>query len=281
MDVKNGLDMQDWRIDYDYIKTMGMQIVKGRNFSKDFGSDSSAIIINETTEKFLNRKDPIGTNLYISDDNNKMIPFTIIGVVKNFNYESLHQNIGPLSFLLAKNGRFIAFKVSTSNVADIIAAVEDKWKTLAPGMPFSYRFLDESFKEMYDAEQRVGKIALIFSVLAIAIACLGLFGLATFIAEQRTKEIGIRKVLGATVTGIVQLLSKDFVILVFIAFIIAAPVGWYFMHRWLQDFVYRINISWWIFLLAAGLAIFIALATVSFQAIKTALMNPVKSLRTE
>ena len=154
-------------------------------------------------------------------------------------------------------------------------------ENIAPSMPFSYRFLDDSFNEMYDAEQRVGKIALIFSIIAIAIACLGLFGLATFIAEQRTKEIGIRKVLGASVSGIVQLLSKDFVKLVAIAFIIAAPLGWYFMHKWLQDFVERINISWWIFLLAAALAIFIALATVSFQAIRAAIANPVKSLRTE
>jgi putative ABC transport system permease protein len=282
MDLKNGLDMQYWNIDPDYINTMGMKIVKGRNFSKEFLSDSNAIIINETTEKNLNRKDPINTKLYLSDDNNKLTAYNIIGVVKNFNYESLHQNIGPLSFMLGKSGGgFVAFKVNPANINSIINQAENKWKALAPGMPFSYRFLDDSFNEMYDAEQRIGKIALIFSVLAIAIACLGLFGLATFIAEQRTKEIGIRKVLGASLSGIVQLLSKDFVKLVFIAFIIAAPLGWYFMHKWLQDFVYRINISWWIFLLAAGLAIFIALATVSFQAIKTALMNPVKSLRAE
>jgi putative ABC transport system permease protein len=258
-----------------------MQIIKGRNFSKDFGSDSSGVVINETTAKLLGYPDPLGKKIYKLDNNNKPISYNIIGVVKNFNYESLRQDIGPLCFLLGQNNGLAMFKINTGNINNLVSQVENKWKTMAPGMPFSYRFLDESFNDMYRSEQRVGKIVLVFSVLAILIACLGLFGLATFIAEQRTKEIGIRKVLGASVTGIVQLLSKDFVKLVLIAFIIAAPVGWYFMHRWLQDFVYRINVSWWIFLLAAGLAIFIALATVSFQAIKTALMNPVKSLRTE
>ena len=152
---------------------------------------------------------------------------------------------------------------------------------MASGMPFSYRFLDDSFNEMYNSEQRVGKIAMIFSILAIFIACLGLFGLATFIAEQRTKEIGIRKVLGASVNGIVQLLSKDFLKLVLIAFVIAVPISWWAMHRWLQDFAYRINISWWIFIIAGFLALVIALLTISFQAIKAAIANPVKSLKTE
>ena len=152
---------------------------------------------------------------------------------------------------------------------------------MAPGLPFSYNFLNESFDEMYRAEQRVGKIALIFSVLAIFIACLGLFGLATFIAEQRTKEIGIRKVLGASVQGIVQMLSKDFLKLVAIAFVFAAPLAWWAMHSWLQDFAYRINMEWWMFVAAGSGALFIALVTVSFQAIKAAISNPVKSLRTE
>ncbi|HSZ86278.1 MAG TPA: ABC transporter permease [Puia sp.] len=281
MNLKNGLDLQVWTIDYDYVKTLGMQIIKGRSFSKDFGSDSSGVVINETTAKLLGYEDPVGQKIYGFGNNNKPKSYNIIGVVKNFNYESLRQDIGPLCFLLGQNNGLAMFKISTGNINNLISQVENKWKTMAPGMPFSYRFLDESFNDMYRSEQRVGKIVLTFSVLAILIACLGLFGLATFIAEQRTKEIGIRKVLGASVSGIVQLLSKDFVKLVFISFVIAAPLGWYFMHKWLQDFVYRINISWWIFLLAAGLAIFIALATVSFQAIKTALMNPVKSLRAE
>ena len=281
MDSKNGFDMQNWWIDYDYIKTMGMQIIKGRNFSKEYGSDSTAAIINETTAKILGYADPIGKKIYRSTDPGKVMAYTIIGVVKNFNFETLHHDVGPLAFLLGTEGYLASFKVATGNIRSLIAQIENKWKAMAPGMPFSYRFLDESFNEMYNAEQRVGKIALIFSVLAIFIACLGLFGLATFIAEQRTKEIGIRKVLGASVNGIVQMLSKDFMKLVAIAFIIAAPVAWYFMYKWLQDFAYRIEITWWIFAIAGFAALFIALITVSFQAIRAALMNPVKSLRTE
>ena len=152
---------------------------------------------------------------------------------------------------------------------------------MAPGMPFSYDFLDESFIEMYRAEMRVGKIAMIFSLLAILIACLGLFGLATFMAEQRTREIGIRKVLGANVQGIVRLLSADFIKLVLLSFTIAVPVAWWFMHKWLEDFAYRIHISFWVFIIAGLVTLLIALATVSFQAIRAAIANPVKSLRTE
>ena len=166
-------------------------------------------------------------------------------------------------------------------IREFIQSIEGKWKTMAPGMPFSYRFLDESFNDMYRSEQRIGKIALTFSILAILIACLGLFGLAAFIAEQRTKEIGIRKVLGASVNGLVTLLSKDFVKLVVIAFLIAAPLAWYFMQRWLQDFQYRVTINWVVFAIAAFIAFFIAIATISFQAIKAAVANPVKNLRTE
>ena len=282
MDAKNGIDMQTWSVDYDYLKTLGIDIKKGRNFSKDFGTDSTAMIINETTEKFLGYDDPIGKKIYTGADiPGKMISYNIIGVAKNFNFESLHQSVGPLAFLLHRSTGLASFKIKPDNVSALIKGIENKWKSFAAGMPFSYRFLDDSFSRMYSAEQRVGKIALIFSILAILIACLGLFGLATFIAEQRTKEIGIRKVLGATVNGIVQLLSKDFIKLVFIAFVIAAPLALWAMNTWLQDFVYRVNISWWIFLLAIGIALFIALATISFQAIKAAIANPVKNLRTE
>ena len=282
MTTKNGFDMQNWQIDYDYIKTMGMQIIKGRNFSREFGSDSNAIIINETTAKIIGYSDPIGKQLFKSVDQQGHIgAFSIIGVVKNFNFETLHHDVGPLAFLLGTGGGLASFKVGTGNINQTIAQIQSKWKSMAPGLPFSYRFLNESFDEMYRNEQRVGKIALVFSVLAIFIACLGLFGLATFIAEQRTKEIGIRKVLGASVQGIVQMLSKDFMKLVAISFVIAAPMAWYFMHKWLQDFAYRITISWWIFVAAGLAALLIALVTVSFQAIRAAITNPVKSLRTE
>ncbi len=279
--TQSGFDMQNWSIDYDYLKTLGMQIVKGRNFSKDFPTDSSAVIINETTAKILGYADPIGKNLYESEDNGATSAHTIIGVVKNFNFESLHQVIGPLCFHLGGGGGFGVFKVNTANIQHLITQIQNKWKAIAPGLPFSYRFLNDSFDEMYRSEQRAGKIALIFSVLAIFIACLGLFGLATFIAEQRTKEIGIRKVLGASVQSIVQMLSKDFLKLVAIAFLFAAPLSWWIMNTWLQDFAYRINIEWWFFAFAGIGALLIALITVSFQAIRAAISNPVKSLRTE
>ncbi len=278
----NSLDMQNWKIDYDYIKTMGMKIKEGRDFSKDFAGDSSAVIINETTAKILGYKNPIGQRIYTTHyGSDSMVPYTIVGVVKNFNYQTLHHQVGPLAFTLNNNPYTASFKINTSNIQGLITQIRSKWKSMSSGIPFSYRFLNESFNEMYRAEQRAGTIALIFSVLAIFIACLGLFGLATFIAEQRTKEIGIRKVLGASVQGIVSMLSKDFLKLVTIAFVIAVPVAWYAMNVWLRSFAYRISLSWWIFI-AAGVAAFsIAFVTVSFQAIKAAIANPVESLRTE
>ncbi len=281
MTTQSGFDMQNWYIDYDYIKTLGMKIIKGRDFSKSFPGDSSAVIINETAAAFLGYSDPIGKTLYRSEDNGKTSPHTIVGVVKNFNFESLHQDVGPLCFFLGGGGGLGIFKVNTANIQNTIAQVETKWKALAPGLPFSYRFLNESFDEMYRAEQRAGEIALIFSVLAIFIACLGLFGLAAFIAEQRTKEIGIRKVLGASVSGIVRMLSNDFARLVIISFVLAAPLAWWAMHSWLRSFAYRIHISWWIFVAAGLSALLIALITVSFQAIKAGIANPVESLRSE
>ncbi|MBI2731622.1 MAG: ABC transporter permease [Sphingobacteriales bacterium] len=282
MNEKNGFNMQNWNIDYNYIPTMGMEIIKGRNFSPDFGSDSSAIIINETTAKVIGYDDPVGKKLYTNNGPGEPnLPYTIIGVVKNFNYESLRKNVGPLCFRLGNNRWVTAYRVATTNIPGLIKNIEATYKRMAPGMPFSYEFLDESFDNMYREEQRVGKVALTFAILAIIIACLGLFGLATYMAEQRTKEIGVRKVLGASVPGIVSMLSKDFIKLVMFSFVLAVPFAWWGMNKWLQDFAYRIDISWWIFMVAGVVALLIALITVSFQAIKAALSNPVKSLRTE
>ncbi len=278
---QSGINLQTWAVDHDYIPTMGMQLVKGRNFSKSFLSDSSATIINETMEKFLGYSNPIGQKIYRSDDDGTVSSFTIIGVVRNFNFESIKRTVGPLSFFLRRSTGLVSFKINTEQVPSLVKNVESKWKSLAAGMPFSYRFLDESFDDMYRNEQRVGSIALSFSTIAILIACLGLFGLATYMAEQRTKEIGIRKVLGASVSGIVRLLSKEFVKLVMIAFVIAVPIAWWSMSQWLKDFAFRVDISWWIFLLAGCLALLIAMATISVQAIKAALANPVKNLRNE
>ena len=283
MDLKNGFNMQVWNIEHDYIPTLGIEIVNGRNFSREFPTDSSGIIINETTAKLLGYDDPIGKRIYTSDGNDakQNIAFQIIGVVKNFHYESLRQNIGPLCMKLGRSTMAMAFKINTQDIPALVNKVKTTWKTLAPEMPFRYSFLDENFDEMYRTEQRVGKVALIFACLTIFIACLGLFGLVTYISEQRTKEVGIRKVLGASVSNITTLLTKDFIQLVLLAIVIASPLAWWAMHKWLQDFVYRIDISGWVFVLVGFMALLIALLTVSFQAIKAAVANPVKSLRTE
>jgi len=281
MDSKNGIGMQTWTVDYDYINTMGMEIVKGRNFSKEF-ADSNSTIINETTAKFLGYEDPVGQKIHTFTDNNGgKISYNIIGVVKNFNFESLREGVGPLCMRLGTQGDLGSFKIEAGKAKNLIEQVESKWKIMSAGLPFSYRFLDDAFNDMYRDEQRIGKLAVSFAILAIFVACLGLFGLATYMAEQRTKEIGIRKVLGASVGNVMNMLSKDFIILVLISSVIAFPLAWWAMHSWLQDFAYRITIGWWIFFTAGAIAFLIAFITVSSQAIKAALANPVKSLRTE
>ncbi len=193
----------------------------------------------------------------------------------------MKQSVAPLSFFLGESSGLASFKVQTTDIAGLLKAVEAKWKTMAPGMPYKFRFLDDSFNDMYKDEQRVGKLAMIFAIIAIVIACLGLFGLAAFVAEQRTKEIGIRKVLGASVGGITALLSKDFLKLVIVSIVIASPIAWWAMNKWLQDFEYRVSVDWVVFIVAGIIAMLIAIITISFQAIKAAISNPVKSLRTE
>ncbi|PWI30045.1 cell division protein FtsX [Flavobacteriaceae bacterium LYZ1037] len=281
MTESNGFNMQFWRVDYDYLETVGMEMKEGRGFSREFGSDSLGIILNETAIKLTGFENPVGKKIYSADRENNVTVFTIIGVVKNFNYESLRENVGALSFVLGNNSWETAYRFNTSNVSGLLSTIENKYKAAAPGMPFHYEFLDEAFDDMYRQERRVGTVALAFALLAIIIACLGLFGLATYIAEQRTKEIGIRKVLGASVSTIVKMLSTDFVKLVILAFVIATPIAWWFMNSWLQDFAYRIELNWWIFAVTGIVALVIALITLSFQAIKAAIANPVKSLKTE
>ena len=281
MTAKNAFNMQIWGIDEDYIPTLDMKILKGRNFSKAFSTDSSAIIINEQAAKLLGFDEPIGKKLYTRNESNQVVGLTIVGIVKNFHYQSMRETVGPLCFQYSRSAWVTAFKINTDEPQSLIKQVEAKWRSLAPEMPFNYHFMNESFDEMYRAEQRIGKISLIFAMLTVLIACLGLFGLITYIAEQRTKEIGVRKVLGASIWSIVQLLSKDFLKLVCIAFVIATPLAYYAMYSWLGDFVFRIDISAWIFVGAGIITLLIALLTVSYQAIKAALMNPVKSLKTE
>jgi putative ABC transport system permease protein len=281
MTESNGFNMQYWNVDYDYLETIGMEMKEGRNFSREFGSDSTGIILNETAVKLTGYENPIGKKIYSADRENNVSAITIIGVVKNFNYSSLRENVGALSFVLGNNSWETAYRFNTSDVSGLISTIENKYKAAAPGMPFQYEFLDEAFENMYRQERRVGTVALAFALLAIIIACLGLFGLATYIAEQRTKEIGIRKVLGASVTNIVRMLSTDFVKLVMLAFVIATPIAWWFMNTWLQDFAFRIELNWWIFAITGVVALIIALITLSFQAIRAAIANPVKSLKTE
>jgi len=282
-DRSKGINMQHWDVDHDYIPTLGMTIVQGRNFSRAFGTDSTGMIVNEAAVKVLGVKNPLGMRIYRFDDSEGKTrkTYTIIGVVKNFHFESLRTNIGALSMVLSPQSGSVSFRISQTDVPALLRQIEAKWKQFAPGQPFNYSFLQDSFDQMYRAEQRVGTVVLLFSVIAILIACLGLFGLAAFMAEQRTKEIGVRKVLGASVTSIVGLLSKDFLILVVVAIAVASPLAWWAMNRWLADFAYRIDIEWWVFALAGTLSVGIALLTVSFQSVKAALTNPVKSLRAD
>lgn len=282
MTADNSFNMQNWKVDYDYISLLGMELVQGRNFSRDFGTDSLGLIVNEACAKLIGGGNVIGKKLYTTSSAEKLdLEYTVIGVVKDFNFESLRQQVGPLCLRLGRSNWTTAVKVKTDDVQGLVAGIERTFKSMATGKPFSYRFLDDAFDEMYRTEQRIGKLALTFSVLAIFIACLGLFGLATYMAQQRVKEIGVRKVLGASVFNIVQMLSYDFVKLVLVAAIISFPLAWYGMDRWLRDFAYRTSLNWWVFALAGLIGLFIALVTISFQAIKAGTANPVKSLRTE
>ena len=287
---ENMVSIQNWRVDYDYIKTMGMNIKEGRDFSVDFPSDSSAVIINEAAIKQFNFSgEIIGSKIATfgddgkgGPDRNKLNTLTVVGIVENFHFESLKQNVTPLMMELSKQPEGpISFRFQSQNTQEVIQLVETKWKEMAPGQPFTYYFLDQRFGTMYAAETRLGKIFGIFSVIAILIACLGLFALTAFTAEQRMKEIGIRKVLGASISSIVMLLSKELGKLVLIAFVIAAPLAWFGINWWLKEYTYKTEIGVGLYL-AAGIAAFIiALTTMSFQSFKAAASDPVKSLKSE
>ena len=268
---------QFWCVDHDYINTMGMNISEGRNFFKDMPTDSKAAIINQTLAKELSLGDhPIGKWIQ-----NQWHAFEVIGIVEDFNFESLKQEIGGLCFVLGNSPNIVSVKVNTSDMSQTIHSISGVWNRFSPNQPIRYTFLDESFAKMYNDVQRMGKIFSTFALLAIIIACLGLLALSSFIVTQRTKEIGIRKVLGASIPNVTFILSKNFLMLVILSNIIAWPIAYYFMNRWLQDFAYKISIGLWVFILSGGIALVIALATVSFQAIKAALANPVESLRYE
>lgn len=281
--IKN-IALNSFMVDESFVPSLHLKILKGRNFSKDY-NDSASVIVNETTVKQIGWKEPLGK--FISYPGNGNQRFQVIGVVKDFNTESIRTAITPFvlfnqtSRSFRSNTTYILAKIDGTNTAATLHQLEAKWKQFAPAVPFEYSFLDKNFENLYRADKKQGVVFGIFTCLSIIVACLGLFGLSMYTAERRTKEIGIRKVLGASVQNLVGLLSKEFIKLVFISVILAFPMGWWAMNTWLQDFNYHIEISAWVFVIAGIAAFVIALLTVSFQAIRAALLNPVKSLRTE
>lgn len=267
-------------VDYALIETFDFELAEGRSFSREYGADSARVIVNEAAVKVMGMDQPVGKTLDAWYDDSE-----IIGVLKDFNYQNFQFKVEPIVMIL--NGgesfgtNFGYMRLKSDNISRTLADVEQTYKKFNPDYPFDYSFMDEQFAALYRSEMKVGELAKYFGIFAILISCLGLFGLSIFMAEQRTKEIGVRKVMGATVTNIVGLMSKDFMVLVLLGFVCAVPIAWYLMNQWLADYAYRIDIGPGIFVIAGGVALLIALVTVSWQSIKAALMNPVKSLRSE
>lgn len=277
-DPHNEIQTGIYHIDYDYLPTLGMQLAAGRNFSPDYQSDSSGVLVNEAAVRELGiTGDPIGRTIIRSGRQE----FNIVGVVKDFHFTSAKQKIAPLIMLLGGNRGSVIVKIRTADIKGFLADVKTKWTAFGAEAPFSYTFLDESFAAVYNAEEKTGMIFTIFAIVSVVIACLGLFGLVAFTVEQRTREIGIRKVLGASIQQVLVLVSKEFLYLILIALVIAVPTTWWAMSHWLETFAYRVSITVWVFLTAGVAAIAIAIFTISIQAIKAALLNPVKSLRSE
>jgi putative ABC transport system permease protein len=269
-------------VDYNYISTLGIEMLSGRNFSRDFGTDSAGIILNEAAARELGwGKNALGKTVSRRDNDGSIARLKVIGIVKNFHFKSLHETISPLVMVLNRDAGTTILKINTNDVSSLLSSIKSKWDSFSPEGAFNYSFLDERISKTYEAEKTLNLILGIFAGLTIMVACLGLFGLVTFTAEQRTREIGIRKVLGAETGLIVGLLSKDLLKLVCIALLVAIPAGWLTMHQWLQDFAYRTNLSWWIFALAGLAALSVALITMSFRTMQAARANPIKSLRSE
>ncbi|MDF2192024.1 ABC transporter permease [Paraflavitalea sp. CAU 1676] len=266
------------RVDYDFLKTMDVRLLNGRDFDRSYGLDSGGVLINETMAKQLGEKDPLSAVLNLDGGQLK-----VLGVVKDYHFKSLHQELAPLTMVIRPNWplTYIFIRVQPENLPASVAVVEKAWKEVNPKTPYRGSFLDENTDRSYQRETRMSRIFMSGAVLAILISCMGLFAIALLAILQRTKEIGIRKVLGASVPQIVGLVSKDFMLLVMIAIVIASPIAWFTMHKWLQSFYYRIDIAWWVFALAGVMALVIAFITLSMQSIKAALRNPVKSLRSE
>ncbi len=265
-------------VTHEYGKTVGWQFKQGRDFSRSFSTDTLSIIVNERAAQFIGMNEPVGQYIKWNDKT-----YSIIGLIKDVVMGSPFTPIQPTLFLLKEDwANFIHLKLNPRiSTAEALARIEPVFRRHNPGSPFDYKFASDEYDRKFRAEERIGQLSTVFAVLAVFISCLGLFGLASFIAEQRTKEIGVRKVLGASVFNLWRLLSKDFVILVLISLLIASPIAYYFMNDWLQQYQYRSNISWWVFAIAGAGALLITLLTISFQSIKAALVNPVKSLRSE
>jgi putative ABC transport system permease protein len=271
------------RIDYDFISTMEIALIQGRNFSRDFISDSTAIILNEEAVKQLGLKEPvIGQTLEWDNEAGKTHHVTVVGVAENFHFTNLHTAISPFGFILeVGNGSHFFVRTAPTNLSSTLASIEEIWTLHNPGKPFEYSFQDEYVANLHINDERFEKLFSVFTILAISIACLGLFGLTAFLAESRTKEIGVRKILGASVTSILRLLSREYVGMILISFVAAFPLAFYLMKLWLQNFAYRIDVGWQVFAIAAIISIVLAIVTISVQAIKAATGNPINSLRSE
>jgi putative ABC transport system permease protein len=265
---------QRWTVDHDYIKTLGLQLVKGRGFSGEINSDSQAFVINVSMAKELNLEDPVGKVI-----TNGYFRFPVIGVIDDFHFQSLRENIEPLCLQIGRSPDEIAVKITTADVTGLIDAITKVWKEFSEHQPIRYTFLDQDYERMYDDVLRMGSLFRSFAFLAIVIACLGLFALSTYMVEQRSKEISIRIVLGASVGNILKLLTRNFVVLMLISIVLATPASAYLMQEWLNEFAYRIPIGWELFVVAGGTSILIALATIGYQCLRAAYANPVTSLR--
>lgn len=286
---ENSLNLEKWSADYDYIPTLGIELVSGRIFSKAFPSDSTAVILNESAvKKFGLGNDAIGQKISMfyenpdgSQDRSRVETWTIIGVMKDFNFESLRENVGPLGLFFGQSSSLVAFRYESQNTQQLISALKQQWNKLLPGEPFNYSFLDKKFEQLYHTESKLGRIFIVFSVLAIVIACLGLFALTAFMAEQRRKEIGIRKVLGAKSQDIIVLLSLKFSRLILIAFVLAVPLAAMGVNWYLQQYAYKTDISTSIYLAAGATAFLLAFFTMAYQSVRAAHENPVNALRSE
>ncbi|WP_281541439.1 ABC transporter permease [Maribacter aestuarii] len=263
-----------------YFETMNIPLLKGRDFTPADTTDQ--IIVNEATLRVFDIKEEEAlSSRLVQSFGDETYEMRIIGVAKDYHFASLKNEIAPLFLYKEDEPNWLFIKTQTADYQQLLSGLERQWKATVNNVPFDYRFVDKEVVKLYDEEKRLGQISVVFTILAILISCLGLFGLVSYVAEQKKKEIGIRKVLGASINSVVQLLTKDFIKLVGVAFLIASPIAYYFMQRWLEDYTYRIDIQWWVFALAGGFALLITVLTVSFQSVKSALANPVKSLRTE